>query len=136
MIDELLASGVADWLMASEVAWVASSIGGASTPDEVRVTSLQLIEHMLDEHLLTVGDVGDDGFSEWGISTDEAMMRIGHEWAALGRAPSLGDICWFNLTEIGETLGESVLQRRSTTADSMPETDAPPEPSKEEGLPS
>jgi hypothetical protein len=40
-------------------------------------------------------------FVPWQLTIPEALARIEREWRALGRDPSLGDICWFNNTPAG-----------------------------------
>jgi len=110
MLDDLLVSGPDDWVMACEVAWVARSKGGARSSDAIRELSVELIRELLDRGLMTIGDVTESGFHAWELSTAEALDHVDAEWRMLSREPSLGDICWLQLTEKGEARAEAVTR--------------------------
>src|SRR5687768_4026826 len=93
MIDELLVQGADDWVMATDVAWLAKSVGGASD-DDVADVAIAIMKEVLTSGLMQIGDVTDGGFFEWDISREEAVERVSREWRALGRSPDLGDVCW------------------------------------------
>jgi hypothetical protein len=101
-IDEILMLGLDDWIQASEIASVARTVGGAATEGEVQRLSLDIIRGVIKEGLMAVGDVTTQGFHAWVLSTEEALERIEREWKALGRNPSLGEICWLSNTEKGD----------------------------------
>jgi hypothetical protein len=73
---------------------------GATQTDQ----ALAIIRTLLRQGLMTAGDVSDEGFREWGIGPEESMSRIEHEWRALGRLPSLDEVCWLSNTERGDSV--------------------------------
>lgn len=62
---------------------------------------------------MEVGDVTDHGFVPWGLSPDDAMVRVEQKWRDLGRSPDLGEICWLANTDFGDERAASVLSRRT-----------------------
>jgi hypothetical protein len=109
LMDRLLKEAANDWVGVWELPWIAKSMGRAADSEEVLQLSLQIIREALENGLAEVGDVTDTGFRPWGVSTDEACLRIEHEWRRFPNGPRLGDMsCWINLTERGrERLDES-----------------------------
>ena len=79
--------------------WLAADIRelepGASE-NEVRLETLRALRPLLTSgalravHLLSGG-----AFEPWVGSVEEQITRMDAEWAALGRAPDLGDVVWF-----------------------------------------
>jgi hypothetical protein len=112
LIDEVLVRGADDWVMAAEVAWLARSVGGASTDGEVLDVSVDLIRTVLTEGLMEVGDVTDGGFFAWGLPVAEAVQRIEDAWRGLGHSPNLGEVCWLSNTPTGQARAESIFARR------------------------
>jgi hypothetical protein len=101
-IEDVLDRGLDDWIDITEVASVAKTVGGAVTDAEIQELSIEIIRSVIQEGLMEVGDVTTDGFHRWGLSPDEALKRIEHDWGALGRWPYIGDICWLSNTEEGD----------------------------------
>jgi hypothetical protein len=112
-VADLLLRGLADWIDAAEVASVARTVGGARTEHEVRELSLQLLRELLGRGLMEVGAVTESGFEPWRVAVDRALERIESEWRSLPKGPDLGDICWLNLTEKGQTRAEELRSRNS-----------------------
>ena len=123
--DDLLMRGADDLIQAAEVASIAMQVGGASTPDEMRVLSLQVIREVLAQRLMEIGDAVGVGshptyvyaqveFQTWGLSCEAAMARVEREWKALGRNPNLGEICWLRSTKQGKERGEKLLTEGKT----------------------
>ena len=101
-VDHLLMAAEDDWVGVWELPWLATSVGGASSPEEVMELSLKAIRKALVDGLVEVGDVTELGFQPWGMLPDEACRRIEREWRRFPNGPRLGDIsCWFNLTGKG-----------------------------------
>jgi len=100
-IDDLVSRGADDWVHMAEVAWVARSAGGATTDDEIRVVSLDLIREVLVAGLMEAGDLTRQGFFAWGLAPTEALNRIERSWELLDRDPAPGDVCWLENTEAG-----------------------------------
>ena len=101
-VDELLTCGADDWVDAAEVAWVARSVGGATTEAEIRELSIDLIREVLEQGFMRIGDVTKEGFRPWPLSSGDAVLRVRNEWTALGRGPRLGEIFWLENTETGD----------------------------------
>ncbi len=102
-VDRVLVAAEDDWLGVWELPWIAQSVGGATTPEEVRKLSLAAIREALDAGLVEVGDVTEVGFRPWQTPPSEACSRIEAEWIRLPNGPKLGDMsCWFNLTATGK----------------------------------
>ncbi|MEP6468150.1 MAG: hypothetical protein ABJC24_00105 [Chloroflexota bacterium] len=109
LIDELLMRGAGDWVSAAEVAWVARSIGGASTDDAVRDIALNLIREVLQTGLMEAGDITGGGFTAWELSPLESLGRIEREWQVLKRSPHIGEVGWLANTAKGSRRAEAVL---------------------------
>jgi hypothetical protein len=112
-INEILISGLDDWVDAAEVAFVAKSIGGAEGDTENRALSVRVIRDLIMEGLVDVGDVTTEGFRPWNLSVDEALKRIEHEWTSLGRWPQIGEICWLSNTEKGDMQANDIRKLKS-----------------------
>ncbi len=113
MIDELLVLGVDDWVMAADVAWLAKSIGGAASDEDVLDLAIAVIEEVVTRALMQIGDVTDGGFFEWDVSAQDAVERVAREWRALGRSPDLGEVCWLANTPAGDARAEVVSKQRA-----------------------
>jgi hypothetical protein len=116
-INEILLLGLDDWIQASEIASVTRTVGGAATHDEVRQLSLEIIRKVIKDGLMAVGDVTEKGFHVWELSADDALERIEREWTALGRNPSLGEICWLSNTEEGDRLARRMSHEQERILD-------------------
>jgi hypothetical protein len=108
LIDELLRSGADDWVTAAEVAWIAKSIGSATTDHDIEALSMELIHVVLAAGLMEAGDVTDAGFLAWGVPPDEATARIERSWERLGHLPDIGDVCWLANTDAGSRRARTV----------------------------
>jgi len=113
-IDDLLMRGCDDWVNAAEVTSVAKFTGHAQSEDEIRSVSLKLIGEVVQQGLMEIGDLPDEGrrLKLWPMTSQECLDRVEREWNALGRNPSLGEICWLQNTDKGDALGEEVFKRR------------------------
>jgi hypothetical protein len=113
-IDELLMSGCDDWVNVAEVTSVAKFTGGAQSADEIRDLSLRLIREVVQQGLMEIGDLPDQSrrLALWPMTPQECLDRVEREWNALGRNPSLGEICWLQNTDKGNALGEELFKRR------------------------
>lgn len=113
-IDDLLMRGCDDWVNAAEVTSVAKFTGHAQSEDEIRSVSLKLIREVVQQGLMEIGDLPDEGrrLKLWPMTSQECLDRVEREWNALGRNPSLGEICWLQNTDKGDALGEEAFKRR------------------------
>lgn len=107
LINDLLIRGADDWVTAAEVAWVAKSVGGARTNDDIKTLSLELIHEVLSAGLMEAGDVTEGGSFPWEASPDEAAARIDHSWEQLDHDPNLGEVCWLANTYAGNKRAQS-----------------------------
>ena len=111
-LDEILTSGIHDWVQAAEVAAIAREVGKAQPGAATRELSLRLIRGLLETGLAEVGMVSEEkGFVAWDTSVEESMRRITHEWLARPNGPGPGEVCWLNLTAEGERRAKSLLVR-------------------------
>lgn len=78
--------------------------------DELEQKTLDLIESLQIKGLMEVGTVDrEKGFVSWGVSPRETRQRIKVALDGLGRAPSLGDVCWLANTVKGQELARELL---------------------------
>ena len=113
-IDDLVMRGCDDWLYAAEVAYAANEIGHAQSADEIRDLSLKIIREIVEQGLMEIGDLPDEGrrLKLWPMTPQECLDRVEREWKALGRNPSISEICWLQNTDKGNALGEELFKQR------------------------
>jgi len=72
--------------------------------------TLSVIHALLEQDLAQVGDAvvveGRVEITPWRGSATNVTKRIRSEWTALGRSPTLGEVCWLILTERGRTVAQ------------------------------
>lgn len=112
-VDELLMRGCGDWIDAAEVTSVAKFTGQTEAADSIRDLSLQLIREVVYQGLMEVGDLPKDGrrLELWPLSPEKILERVEREWNALGRNPTISEICWLQNTDKGNAKGEDLLRR-------------------------
>lgn len=106
-IDYVLASGEDDWVPFGVVVYVARTIGGATDEQAQRTLVLALVEQLLDRGLMEVGDCANGPFVAWGLSKEEMLRRISHEWSILRHPPRPGEVCWLSNTPAGDDKARS-----------------------------
>jgi hypothetical protein len=113
-IDDLVMRGCDDWVDACGVASVAIQIGHAKSAKEIRDLSLKIIHEVVQQGLMESGDLPEEGrrLKLWPVKPHECLDRVEREWNALGRNPTLWEICWFQNTDRGNALGEELLKQR------------------------
>lgn len=112
--DRLLSAAEDDWVGVWELASMASSVGGVARSSEVLDLVLSALRGALEEGLIEIGDVSDDGFRSWGLAPGESCGRIEREWRQFPNGPRLGDMsCWIDLTAKGKDLLDSQNRPRS-----------------------
>ena len=102
-VNEILLAGSDDWVYLAEALRIVEVNTGEHPSSAMRIT-LDIVRELLEGDLVQVGDVTDVGFQAWKMSTDECLRRIEAECEALGREPSLGEICWLQNTEAGNRI--------------------------------
>ncbi len=105
---EFLVEGLEDyvglWEWVSRVKWANPDL-----PDEdLRSEVLDLLRGVLEGGYMRAGQLADQGgFLEWDLTPADAMASIEREWTALGREPTIADICWFDNTDRGDALASA-----------------------------
>ena len=113
-LDEVVRLGADDWLDASSVASVAITVGRAASVNAIRDLSIRVIAEAVRRGLMEVGELDDRirGFRKWPMTADRALARIQTEWEALGRNPSVGEVCWLANTRDGDSLAKALSAGR------------------------
>jgi hypothetical protein len=113
-MNALLIAGADDWVYLAEVLRIIESVGGAPT-ESARQRTLDLLREVAEQRLIEIGDLRKDGFHKWQMPIGECLSRVEREWNALGRNPSLGEVCWLQITDRGRELGEQILKQREVS---------------------
>jgi hypothetical protein len=115
LIKEILICGLDDWLYLAEVAsMVQCSIGVPVRTIAVMEPSLRLIEQLLQNGLIQVGDLTEaqgSSFRPWNMRSEEVIDALRNQWLMLEKPISLGDNCWLSLTEKGTQEAKRLLAR-------------------------
>ena len=106
-VRDLLVAGKDDYVYLAEVLRVVESVDDTPSGDVMQRT-LDVIQEVAQKGLMELGDLKDDGFHKWALPIQDCIDRIERQWKALGRAPSLGEICWLRNTVGGDVLGEQL----------------------------
>lgn len=119
--EDFLAAALDDWVYLAELQGIVIQVaaehkvdlrlGQAEDKLDLRVrASMQVIERTLRAGLIEVGELPPPGyFRRWDLSEDAILERIRNQWEALGSRLSLGDVCWFELTDAGRVEASRVL---------------------------
>jgi hypothetical protein len=116
VVDELLVSGLTDWVMLVEVrnaVWKQQfpSLDGDEVETRLYDPVIDTIRTMVENGFVDIGDLtGDDGFSAWSLPLDEALLAVKRAWLSLSEDLSLNDVCWLANTSKGDAVGEQILQ--------------------------
>lgn len=114
LIEDVLASGVDDWLDLSLIIQIARRVG-VEDPVATRAIAIGLVAEVVMSGLVEAGEVTDDGFRPWDMTRDAALGRIIEQWLAYGVGPPTpGAICWLAVTAEGEARGTEVLRREGS----------------------
>lgn len=111
-IEEILITGLDDWIHLADVAWLVRSGEGCRTKDEIVSLSLGVIRYLLEAHLIEIGDVTGAGFVSWDLPIDASVERVREAWQRLDRDPMPGEICWLATTSNGDHMAQEALRRR------------------------
>ena len=93
--------------MACEVVAEIVESGIDVNDESVSHLSFQILEHLMLNGLMEAGDVSDNGFQPWPVSSVDALSLIKTEWLKLDELPNLGDVCWLRNTTLGDEIGRS-----------------------------
>jgi hypothetical protein len=112
-IEDALARATVDWLHVADFAAVASRFC-AENDEAVRALALGLIAEVLAKKLMISGDLDRFGFHRWEGSEGESIVRVIKDWSPGEISPTPGSVAWFECTESGRLIGESVLLREES----------------------
>ena len=104
-------AGTDDWVYLAEVVRIVESTICGSPVDIQRFTC-ELIREVAQQGLMELGDLNKEGFCRWSLPIEKCLNRVEREWNALGRNPTLGEICWLQNTDKGKALGEELFKQR------------------------
>ncbi len=110
--DQILARAAHQWLDFRQVLDVVDRSAPDRDEDHVMAAALQLLDRLLTDELIRIGDVTDTGFAPWPMPADSILVRIRATWLALDCRVSPGDVCWIEATSRGRLIGQEVLERR------------------------
>jgi len=113
--EEILARAAHQWLDFRQVLDIVDRSARGLDRDQVMASALQLLDRLLTDGLIRVGDMTETGFTPWSTSTDAILVRIRTAWLTLDRQVGPGNVCWIEATRDGRAMGEAVLERTGLT---------------------
>lgn len=96
--------GLEDWVSMREVAGFALNSGVSDLADQVDIALLVLRE-LLDESLVEVGEISEDGFAAWDLDAPYALARVREEISGEVTNGTGMDL-WLRNTPQGDVLGQ------------------------------
>jgi hypothetical protein len=123
VLDDFLLAACDDWVYLAELQGIVIQVaadhgvdlrrGRDSDASIIRMNiAMAVIGTSLREQLVRVGDLPPPGeFIPWSLSSELALARVQAEWAGFGSELSLGDVCWFEISEAGRSLAEAIRPR-------------------------
>lgn len=63
----------------------------------IRARTVHLVRRMVYERGLVLGSFDGERFVEWPGTPEQQFLRLHNDLAALGRVPTIGDVCWLSL---------------------------------------
>ena len=110
--EDLLARAAEDWVHPSELLNVVRR-SGASDPSDLRDLAVGLLARVLFDHLVCVGDVGDEHVP-WEGTPGDVLGRVIREWSERDDPYVMpGELFWVDTTSAGQAIGEAVLAREA-----------------------
>lgn len=107
----LVADAADDYLDISFVTYAIGEAFEVSADEELLFYTAAVLYSLLGEDLLRAGTpTTGGGFDTWEVEARGAVERILAGWRYLGRAPTLGELVWFDATEKGEAYAAEVLK--------------------------
>ncbi len=109
--DQILARAVDQWLDFRQVLGIVDRSTRDRDEDHVMASALQLLDRLLTDDQIRIGDVTEAGFSPWEASADSILVRIRTTWLRSDCQVRQGDVCWIEATPVGRMIGQEVLER-------------------------
>ncbi|WP_239308299.1 MULTISPECIES: hypothetical protein [unclassified Frankia] len=105
---EILKAGLDDWVPLLAVDSLARRFLSSTDEDSVHREVIETINYLVVENLVEIGEITDGGFSPWGDSVADALMRIKHSYQGFD-ANRWGFTCWLNNTPQGDRIGKIIV---------------------------
>jgi len=96
----ILREGLNDWVPIDTLIWYAKD-ATREFPEAFKELTVKVLEYLLAEELIAVGDIGDSGFEAWHISSEQVIQRVTAACDAVNWQPLLG-LFWLSNTEKGD----------------------------------
>ena len=109
--DQILARTVHEQMDLRQVLDIVDRSAPDRDEDHVMASALQLLDRLLTDDQIRIGDVTETGFSPWEASADSVLVRIRTTWLDLDCQVRPGDVCWIEATSRGRLIGQEVLER-------------------------
>jgi hypothetical protein len=122
MVEDLIVRGSGDWVMLTEIDWVAKSNAsrhGVRLDVPARITvGVEVLRRVLERGFMIPGDVlaGPSGFVAWDSDWSVALERIQSGWQIAGENLQMGDVCWLANTPHGDRHAETILDEVNARA--------------------
>jgi hypothetical protein len=98
-VAEILKEGIGDWVPIDRV------VGQArEEARDFKTRTIQLIEYLLANNLMSVGDLGVDGFESWSGGVNEQIDRVTKGLDDFDWNP-MGGFCWLANSAKGDEVG-------------------------------
>ena len=99
----ILAYCIEDWTSLFFVSSFIEQYYSYEDPELIKITSLEIIENLLEEKVFIAGDLTvDNKFLPWKRSVKETIAKIKADWDNLGRELYMYELVWFDITEKGK----------------------------------
>ncbi|MFP8964834.1 hypothetical protein ACLIYP_30355 [Streptomyces nanhaiensis] len=99
LVDRVLAEAVDDWIPVDMLLWHAREEAKRSGED-FRQVAVALLEVLLEEHLMELGDLGESGFEAWNSPVGDQVRRFVDGCESVGWEP-FGALWWLAITPEG-----------------------------------
>ncbi|OLZ47245.1 hypothetical protein [Amycolatopsis keratiniphila] len=95
-----LDDGLDDWVPVDTLIWNAIQVVPKDS-DRFAGFFATVLDYLLREGLMIVGDIGDTGFEPWTSSIEDTVERVTRDCQAVDWAPQ-GSLCWLSNTPKGD----------------------------------
>lgn len=113
--ENMLLSGCDDWVDVSEVSGIAKVCGMATTNERWREVVISLVQQVLNEGLMEIGDINGprtpespNGFLKWPLSPADALDKVRQGWKEGEFPPGISEIGWLQSTPRGLAKGRAI----------------------------
>jgi hypothetical protein len=105
-VRRLLEDGEDDWVMIDNVVGYAWEAASSNLEMDYRSAAVELLRYLLENDLMAIGELGEEGFEPWEIPLEESLRKFVNGCRAYDWHPQ-GALWWLALTDAGrELLGD------------------------------